>query len=1527
MPSVVNITGTLRFDTRQAELSLRRLEQQAKQAVGTNLFRGANNGAKDFDAFLGRATNRVVAFSAAVKVFNTLENTFRNLVKATIDVEQAIARINVNLNQSASGLKSFTSGLFDVARETGQSFQVAAKAAEELARQGLGAEDTLKRVKDALILSRIAGIDSVTAVETLTAAYNTFRKEALTTGDIVNKLAAVDTKFAVSSSDLADAIARVGSTAQDAGVQFDQLLGIVTSVQQTTQRGGAVIGNALKTIFTRIQNPETLDQLEQIGVAVKDVEGKTLPAIRVLQNLSDVYGDLSQSQQTVISKQVAGTYQINILKATLADLNKEYSTYNRALKTSSEATTEAIQKNAQLNETLATSINATKVSIEQLFSSLGSQDAGPVVKALLNGLENVRKYLSGDTGEELGKTLGDGILKGIANVLTGPGLVAVALVIGRTISKVAATIRSEVQGLLGLNNASEKRAQVQDRINFLLKQATSEENAQVAAATNLLQRKEAILAISSRIAREELLGTPLQNSFISKKVSGGFRVDPKLKGVPSYANPLGGAIARERAAGIPVSKIYVDSDPRVAGPGNPGGLLIANTRDEPLGGFQGVNRVIAAGGNPKTAGTAPNFALTGRDLPFVPKKALDEINKLLSAAETATSRVAAEAELSKVTEKFVLTDTLSNQNTKKVASETARILSERIELDRKIEISRLKSAKRAASFIEQDERLADLRGRLQTEAARVVKKQEQQANQRQEGLNAFRSPIGPSSSLFYKAEDERIGAIRKGAQGYESPIGPRDQGRTEFNRRLAEQSSLALGEQMARNASVGSSTEPQGIPPVIATQSRASRPTLTSAQRRSLREAGELDQIAKRNRLNNLSLGITIAAPFAAGFVPEADRNDSTLTRASLGAARGGLQGAGFGGVFGPEGAAIGAAIGALAGGIVKADKSIEEFAQDLQDSAASRAQENDAIQKSLQLQEQLNTAREEGAGANVIKKLNQQLADARIGVATPAGKAILSEQDPKRRQQLIDENDTNTDRLNRNGLITQQARVIDDQKGVFKKTALFLDTAQRNIEYFTGPAGKLLTDLAQNAAAKAFPGPIDLIGKLGGGSILRSIGEAFTTPREIDRQSRDVTTSLSQSLRGQDFKNVNRGALVGNLADDAFSPEAALNLSKTFETLGENVEVTEDNFKQLSLGLLNAIKIVSLDNEATKKAEKLQRPPGLGNSFLNQPNLEAFSNAATTIRTPIQTRYQRGQAGLDFYQELIKQGAVKESALQGGKTNSDYNQSKALVQNRNLLESSVAFLTASGSGRYRGEFVGERGEYLKGNINQSLSLKARNGGADSERAQFLLGENEKAANSLKNAEVVSKAYAPNFGPTTLTEVKKLSSAIAAQRGENRRGINRATRELSPGNGSSGYTPGVSSSTTTGGTAYDKTQFINRNNVQQYVPADKTQYDLKQKNPGTQLGEQLAQETKNLQDTIKAARDIASTLANSSLTINIDLQGSINGIDDNDALKAEIEAAFMKYVKPISDAQAASNGQPNPPSVANGFDSFGSVGY
>lgn len=147
------------------------------------------------------------------------------------NIDQYLARINENLRLNSAELKSFGNQLLDIARTTSSSFASVVIAIEELIRQGLTSDQVVTRLKDALILSRIAGFNVSDSVQELTNAIDAFNKNALSSTETIDKLNAVDTKFAVASKDLAEAISRVGKSAESAGVGIDELF-IISATQK-----------------------------------------------------------------------------------------------------------------------------------------------------------------------------------------------------------------------------------------------------------------------------------------------------------------------------------------------------------------------------------------------------------------------------------------------------------------------------------------------------------------------------------------------------------------------------------------------------------------------------------------------------------------------------------------------------------------------------------------------------------------------------------------------------------------------------------------------------------------------------------------------------------------------------------------------------------------------------------------------------------------------------------------------------------------------------------------------------------------------------------------------------------------------------------------------------------------------------------------------------------------------------------------------------------------------------------------------
>ena len=438
----------------------------AKSIEGLSQPLGRITGKADqFTKSMEAANARVLAFGASVGVLSAVTRGFQDLVKTTVEVEKSLASINSILGTTTQELDRFKKTIFDVARNTEQSFDTVAQAALELSRQGLKAEEVTKRLNDSLVLSRLSGLGAAEAVAGLTSAINSFNSTGITSAEVLNKLSAAAVSAAVSERDLIEGIKRSGSVAIQAGVSFNELVGVITAVQERTARGGAVIGNSFKTIFTRIQSLDKLQTMQNLGVEVTDASGQVLSATKLIQNLGKTLETLPDAKRLQIAENLVGKFQIAPFLAILEDYNRETSTAIKVTEIAANATSEAYSRNVALNQTLSAAINEATVNLKELANTLGEigvTDSLQNILGFFNSLVgNIKSLLE---GEGLGSDFAKGIVKGIGAVLSGPGLAIFGAIIAKLTIDLAKFGVGSLKTFFGLNKAAKEQATLQGQI-------------------------------------------------------------------------------------------------------------------------------------------------------------------------------------------------------------------------------------------------------------------------------------------------------------------------------------------------------------------------------------------------------------------------------------------------------------------------------------------------------------------------------------------------------------------------------------------------------------------------------------------------------------------------------------------------------------------------------------------------------------------------------------------------------------------------------------------------------------------------------------------------------------------------------------------------------------------------------------------------------------------------------------------------------------------------------------------------------
>jgi TP901 family phage tail tape measure protein len=582
-------------NTTKVDAALARIQAQAK---GVNFGKGAESinklsrplgkitgQATEFQKSLEASNARVLAFGASVAVINKLSEAFGALVSNTVKVEATFAKINTILGGTRKELEAFGNGIFKVAQNTATSFDQVAEGALELARQGLGVEESLSRVETALKLVRVAGIDSQQAVAGLTAAIKGFEGAGLTVAQIADKLAEVDTKFAVSTEDLINGLERASASARVAGVSFDELLGVITTVQERTQRGGAVIGNAFKTIFARMGRTDTLAALQDIGISVLDTQGNVRDAIPLFQELAtelDKMG-LKSVQAGEIIQKVAGVRQRDILINLIEDLNSEQSKFANSLETSASAAGSLDAKNAKLNDTLEALINNLTTGGQKLASIMGeigfTDAAKDILKAFSSVVTGITDLLQGDS---IGSKFAQGIVKGIGGVLTGPGLAIVTAIFSKLFIDLAKFGGKSLQQVLGINKATQAQNSLQQSVLQTLLQNESIQREILALEGNKVAQEQLLLRIynqqAAALAKVQKTAAAVTPGLFGAGLRGG------EKGVVRRGKAADGYIAAEardvsRGVGGAPSSAKVVSIPNFAFGGGKHGTMVANTSE------------------------------------------------------------------------------------------------------------------------------------------------------------------------------------------------------------------------------------------------------------------------------------------------------------------------------------------------------------------------------------------------------------------------------------------------------------------------------------------------------------------------------------------------------------------------------------------------------------------------------------------------------------------------------------------------------------------------------------------------------------------------------------------------------------------------------------------------------------------------------------------------------------------------------------------------------------------------------------
>jgi len=197
---------------------------------------------------------------------------------------------------SKKEIDSLAMGYNSLAKEMSVSTIEIARGSLEFVRQGKTAEETAILIKNSTMMAKLGNMDMTQSSESLTSIMNGFKMSAEETGAAVSKLVAIDNIAATSVNELSTAMRYNANLAAQVGVDFDHLSAYIGTVSSVTRLSAETIGQAFKTIFSRMTSIKDMKAFDEEGLAVNKVETSLL---RVGIHLRDNNGHFRNMQEVL----------------------------------------------------------------------------------------------------------------------------------------------------------------------------------------------------------------------------------------------------------------------------------------------------------------------------------------------------------------------------------------------------------------------------------------------------------------------------------------------------------------------------------------------------------------------------------------------------------------------------------------------------------------------------------------------------------------------------------------------------------------------------------------------------------------------------------------------------------------------------------------------------------------------------------------------------------------------------------------------------------------------------------------------------------------------------------------------------------------------------------------------------------------------------------------------------------------------------------------------------------------------------
>ncbi len=330
-----------------------------------------------------------VAYSVASAVVVKLSESIAQATRDALRFESELAKIAQTVGRSNQYIKLYANQIRQIGIDYGFSSVKIAETIRVLAQAGFTFEQSAKMAEELAKTTLLSSFESIAdTTDGLIAVMKQFNLTGDDTEKVLSTLNVVAKKYAVESGDLVEAVRKAGGVFASTGGSLEELLTVFTTIRDTTRESAETIATGLRTIFSRIQRPRTIEYFRQFGIELTDLKGNFVGNYEAIQRIQKGLAANNVRPGSIqfagVVQELGGVFQASRVIPLLTQAEKMQKVFADTKGSAAETAADI----AKAQETLAFKLSQLQQQFSQFIYQLSDSSTFKSVASLLIGIAN-----------------------------------------------------------------------------------------------------------------------------------------------------------------------------------------------------------------------------------------------------------------------------------------------------------------------------------------------------------------------------------------------------------------------------------------------------------------------------------------------------------------------------------------------------------------------------------------------------------------------------------------------------------------------------------------------------------------------------------------------------------------------------------------------------------------------------------------------------------------------------------------------------------------------------------------------------------------------------------------------------------------------------------------------------------------------------------------------------------------------------------------------------------------------------------